>query len=228
MKSTILYDYMWAFPLMGGVISLLALLTPAGFLSEAGNIFSLWIWGLVSTRVFDGFDYIEDIAFSDNIFVITPSVIFSILIGVCAIVLISSAINCKKELKGVSGLKSTWLTPAILITISIIGWIISIELAFRLGPYSMSFWEYINPGFGVIGMFLGSGLAIGGYIISKFYIRQIDEIIYFVNQPKASNSPVNLIESTQHGVNIKFCPECGTKTEEKQQQFCRNCGFQLK
>jgi len=224
MESRILYDYMWVFPLVGGIIPLLALLTPAGFLSDSGNTFSLWMWGLTSIRVFDGMEYIEDTAFSDNIFVIIPSIISSILIGVCAIMLISSAYTCKKELRGVLTIKSSWLTPAILLTISTIGWIISIELVFILGPTSMSFWQYIDPHFGVIGMFLGSGFAIVGYIISKYYAKETDEVIFITNQADTTRS---LTSSTKSGKNIKFCPECGTETEEGFQRFCRNCGLKF-
>lgn len=224
MKVRVLYEYMWVFPLIGGMFSLLALLTPAAFLSRSGNIFSLWMWGLVSVRVFDGSGFIRNTAFTDNIFIITPSVVFSILIGVCAIVLISSAISCKRDLKGVLGIKSSWLTPGILIIISTVGWIISIELVYRLGPSSMSFWEIIDPGFGVIGMFLGSGFAIGGYAISRYGTKQRDEVILITSQKGTlRSSPA----SDQFGLGFKFCPECNMKTRDELQRFCVNCGYKL-
>lgn len=225
MNLGVIYDYLWVFPLIGGIFSLIALLSPAAYLSESGNIFSLWMWGLVSIRVFDGIEFLENTAFSDNIFIITPSVICSIIIGVSAFVLISFGITCRKDLKAGSIVKSKWLTPAVLIIISTIGWMISIELVYLLGPSSLSFWEVINPNFGVIGMFLGAGFAIGGYAISKYGAKQRDETIYVLNRARSSSSPLVSIKS---GMSVKFCPECGTKAEEEFQHFCSNCGFKLK
>ncbi|MBY8992318.1 MAG: zinc ribbon domain-containing protein [Candidatus Lokiarchaeota archaeon] len=220
-----IYEYIWIFPLIGGIFSILALLTPAAYFSESFYTFNLWMWGLISVQVNDPyFGSYGETTFIDNIFILTPSVIASIIIGVSSIILISSAVTCKKKLKADDIIKSNWLTPAILILISTIAWIISIELVFLLGPTSMSFWETNNPGFGVIGMFLGSGFAIGGYIISKYGAKQRDEVIFVANRNEIS---ISTLASAKSGMSIKYCPECGTKAEEELQHFCRNCGFKL-
>ena len=221
-----IYEYIWSFPLIGGLLSISALLTPAAFFIESSYIFNLWMWGLTSLEFTDPyFGSYREIAFVENIFILTPSVIISIIIGVSSIVLIFSAITCKRKIKAGSIIKSYWLTPTILILTSTIGWIINIELVFRLGPTSMSFWGAVDPGFGVIGMFLGSGFAIGGYIISKYTAKQREEVIFVGNRNKTLISPLS---STKSDMSIKFCPECGTKAEEELQHFCRNCGFKLK
>lgn len=220
-----IYEHIWVFPLIGGFFSILALLTPAGYFNESFYTFNIWMWGLTSVQVNDPyFGNYGETMFIDNIFILTPSIIISIIIGVSAIVLISSALTCRKRLKASSVIKGKWLTPAILILISTIAWIINIELVFRLGPISMSFWKTIKPGFGVIGMFLGSGFAIGGYVISKYGAKQRDEVNFIANRNKAS---ISSFVSTKSGTSIKFCSECGVKTEEVLQYFCRNCGFKL-
>lgn len=220
-----IYENIWLFPLIGGIFSLIALLTPAAYFTESFYTFYLWMWGLTSVQMDDPyFGNYGDTTFIEDIFILHPSIIISIIIGVSSTVLISSAFICKKKLKTSSVIKSKWLTPAILILIGTMAWMICMELYFQLGPTSRSFWGTINPGFGVIGMFLGSGFALGGYVISKYGAKQRDEIIFIANQDKTS---ISSFVSAKSGTSIKFCSKCGTKTEEDLQDFCRNCGFKL-
>ncbi|MFX1281605.1 MAG: zinc ribbon domain-containing protein [Promethearchaeota archaeon] len=224
MKET--YRYIWVFPLIGGILSLIALATPAASLYESDSYFVLWMWGLLTVQFYDPIvgDY-SNTAFSDNLYILIPSIILSIIIGLSAIYLISSGITCKRDMKKDTGVKTNWLTPIILIVISTITWTINIELVYQFGPSSMSFWEYILPGYGIIGSFIGAGIAGVGYLLFKNIVK-IREVIIF----NAPQKRILILPSTpkQSGFITKFCPECGAHVDDEVPNYCTSCGFKLK
>jgi len=61
---------------------------------------------------------------------------------------------------------TTSLIPAILTIISMITWMILMEIA-ELRLYDLSMWNRYLPSFGVLGMFLEAGLIISGSFLIK-------------------------------------------------------------
>jgi len=214
-----IYDYVWGFPLVGAILGIIAMLTPAASIIEFGSSFYLWIWGLVSFQLFG---YGGMTAYTDNILLIIPSIIISIVIVISIIALLASANKCRNDMKVGNIGNSKGLTPSILIIISTIAWIISVEVVYVSG--GMSFWAFTSPGFGVIGMFLGSIIPIIGYAVSKQGIkrrRDLDFIPKKSIEMKSESTPIAV------GSALNFCPECGQKTADFTQRFCMKCGFEF-
>ena len=220
-------EYAWVFSLVGGVLTLIALLTPAASDFYSGYLvsgsFMVWMWGLVSLNFSDyEYDiYIHEVAFTDNIRILIPCIICSMIILACVIVIIASAINYRKVERGAE----MWLFSAITIIISTIAWIIAIEAAYIFE--SMSFWLEVNPGFGVIGPFIGASLALAGFGVSKISAKerepiQVPEKRYVPRVPRVE------AQKTQVSEKLNFCPKCGYKIEQKEHRFCRNCGFAIR
>jgi len=73
--------------------------------------------------------------------------------------------------------KNPWLPLSILVIIGTIIWMAGMEILSLSYSIPFSFWGQVNPGFGVIGMFLGASLSIIGYGVSKMSSRQPREVI---------------------------------------------------
>ncbi len=135
----------------------------------------------------------------------------------------ASANKCRNDMKVGNISNSRGLTPSILIVISTIAWIISVEVFYMSG--GISFWAFTSPGFGIIGMFLGSAITIIGYAVSKHGSKQrmdVDIIPKKYTVMKPASTPISV------GSTLNFCPECGQKTAGFTQRFCMNCGFEFK
>lgn len=90
---------------------------------------------------------------------------------ICSGVIILSSvfvlINANKFRKGKKVSKVNWLVSALL-TISLGSfWMIMKEIS-TINSFHHSFWGLLNPGFGIIGIFLGAGLEILGFMIVKY------------------------------------------------------------
>lgn len=217
----------WIISLVGAVLTLIALLTPAAydFYRDylARGSFMVWMWGLVSLNLSDyEYDiYIHELAFTDNIRIFIPCIICSIIIISSVIVIIVSAINYRKENRGAL----TWLFSAIAIIISTIAWMVAIEIVYIFE--SMSFWLEVNPGFGVIGPFIGASLALVGFGVSKIGAKE-REPIQVPEEIRVPKIPQVEAQKIQGMPIVKFCPMCGYKVEREEHRFCRNCGFAIR
>ena len=213
-----IYDYLWGFPLVGAILGIIAMLTPAAYLTEFGSSFYLWMWGLVSFQIYD----YGTTAYTDNILIIIPSVIISIVIVISIIALLASANKYRNDRKVGIISNGKGLTSSIFIIVSTIAWIISIETVYISG--GMSFWGLTSPGFGVIGMFLGSVITIIGYAVSKYGSKQRRDVDFI---PKKDPIMKSITTPISVGSTFNFCPECGKKIISETQRFCMQCGFEL-
>lgn len=214
-------DYDYAFPLVGGIIALIAFLTPAGSYSDFSGSMDVWMWGLFSIYAYG---YGSLTTFTQDPGELLISVSCSILVLISIIIIISKANKTRKY-----GDESKWLGASILLIISTIAWIAGMEINGRIF-FSISLWSVISPGFGVIGMFLGAILSIIGHGISKMSPRQPRDVIVlkkaqFVSSPASKSSEFSVESSPP---SLKYCPMCGDKFIRQDQKFCGNCGFEIK
>jgi hypothetical protein len=206
----------WAFPIVGGIIALFALLTPSAYISEYYASMYVWMWGLLSYQIYGYTGYTGFTQDSGELMISVISTIL-VLISIIAII-INGSINKRKKTIGVS-----WILPPIFLILSTIGYIAALEIrSYRL--IDVSFWMNVNPGFGVIGMFIGSIISFIGYGVSKSSPKQPREVIFPMK--KEIINPVG--ENTAIAQTIKFCPECGHRILDREHKFCVDCGFQIK
>ncbi len=227
----------WLFPLIGGIMLIMAFLTPAAYRSWS----FVWIWG-VSLRNMRVFEMTRDIMR------IIPAIVSSILVLVGVIVLVNSALKIRKNGLELEEFKKKWLIGAVLPIIGIIIWMIMMELSCSLNlninryPFSSSscfrFWglNYHGPGFGVIGIFLGAAIPIVGVaILSKVDLEATKEKVKKpkkVKVPKIKKKPKEeevirqpeVVKREELGA--RFCPTCGTSIAPEN-TFCGNCGADL-
>ena len=163
---------LWILPFVGVVVCTIALFTPAAFFENRDwnhTIFN-WIWGYYYDRV-NSIVYQRIIvvnSFYSDPLQLLSSVIFSIIIIICIGIIGLSAYKHRKDFKNGIIKKKYSLIPALVIIISVITWMITMEIA-ELAIYDLSMWERYTPNFGVIGMFLGSILIISGFVLIRKY-----------------------------------------------------------
>ncbi len=227
----------WLFPLIGGIMLIIAFLTPAAL--QSWNL--VWIWG-VSLKNQRNFEITRDILR------IIPSIVCSVLIIVGVIVLLKSALKIRKNGLDLEEFKKACLKGGILPIIGIIVWMVMMELSCSLDlniniyPFSSSscfrFWGiyYHSPGFGVIGIFLGAAIPIVSVaILFKVDLEATKEK---VKKPKKVKVPIIKKKPKEEEVikqpefvkreelGARFCPSCGTPIAPEH-AFCESCGADL-
>ena len=213
-------NYFWVPPLIGGILSLIALATPATYISGMGNYIYVWMWGLASIKLYSYYGYITDTTFTDNMNLLIPSIICSLIIFIGAVVLICFANMNRKGTRVLQEVKNKWYTLSILLIITTAGWMIVYEVESQVET-GFSWWEYMDPGFGVIGVFLGASISLIGTVVSSYITRQKKRVLIPYKQLPMQR-PQALPTTTP-----KFCPMCGNKIGNETFKFCTNCGFRL-
>ncbi len=206
----------WAFPIVGGIIALIALLTPTAYLSEYLGSMYVWMWGLLSVQLYG---YGSNTQFTEEPGELMISIICTIIVLISIIAMLASGSSNKKF----RATAKSWVAPSVFLMIGTIIYIVGLEInTYNIGGFS--FWSNINPGFGVIGMFLGGIVSLIGYGVSKMSPRQATDI--FVAKKTEFMRSEKEIHPTPSSI-FKFCPMCGYKIVKTDQKFCVNCGFQF-
>ncbi|MHA2037865.1 MAG: hypothetical protein ACW972_01490 [Promethearchaeota archaeon] len=161
----------WGLPLIGGIITLIALLTPAAYVIYRSpsftNDFFLWMCSLFFSHRFEMGIYTTRIEFDIQLISLIPSIICSLIIAILSMVTI---ITANKYRKGTIDINVSWVVSAVVIIFTTIIWMVMMEISRRV-LYGHGFWGLFSPGFGVIVPFLGAGLEIVGYILLKKSLR---------------------------------------------------------
>jgi len=230
--------YVWAIPVIAGILAIVSLLTPVASLNYMGMMTAnLWMWDLY-THNFLGLS--SSTEFITEPMVMIPSLIATSLIVIGGVGCIASGIILRNN----DELRKGIIPSALMGTLIIVGeflWLILVPLNFPIEDYfpplppgmSLTFWNLSYSGisislhivgFGLIGGFLAAGLAYGGAGAARYYskerkviVPEKKEIIPPTKEPPASET-----------LELKFCPECGAKIEDPEIKFCGKCGFELK
>ena len=155
----------WAFPFIGGIIALISFMTPAAVFFYQYPTYSteFYRWmldfyvsfvfyesGVQTIRVGLNTSLTGYISFTCSFLII----LFNILI----------VISANRDRKGKKVLKINKLVLALSTVILTILWMVMKEIS-TINSFNHSFWGLLSPGFGVIGLFLGAGLVIVGFIL---------------------------------------------------------------
>ena len=166
-----IFESSWLIALAGGIVILIAFLTPAGI--PRGDTDYVWMIGL-SGR--------EEITFLDHRFALYVSLFCSSIILGCTAINIIFAIFSGRDVE--SNPHIAWfVTPFIMVGFTII-WIIAIDILLPLAtrgedmdlPFGLYqptytytlFWDYNIFGFGIYGIFIGSVILIVAAAFRKF------------------------------------------------------------
>ena len=237
--------------LIGGILTLLALLTPSFYASMGGVEDYFWMWGLHYGSI-PGYgseiSFIPTIEpFSHTIPIFIASIIPAIIILACSIKLIAISNSIRSGRKDIKTSANALFAVGITLIIGSITFIVGIDITMNnfidylfYDPYDPyyyipDFWTIYSPGFATIGPFLGAILAIISGIASKTIKLDVGptwtpEVKSFISKTTQTPRPMPMSTSTSAPTTnqIKFCSECGQKIIQKGSKFCIGCGFELK
>ncbi|MFW9818928.1 MAG: hypothetical protein ACFFE5_04910 [Candidatus Thorarchaeota archaeon] len=159
--------FIWIVVCIGGFTTLIALLTPmACYIYRSASFdtdFYLWMINLFYSYRYESGIHTTRIEFDIQLISFIPSIICTSILIISSIITIKTAINYR-ERDAIP--KINWLFLALIVLFVTVFWIIMIEIS-RWVLYGHSFWANLSPGFGIIGLFLGAGLQIVGYIFLR-------------------------------------------------------------
>ncbi|MFX1376432.1 MAG: zinc ribbon domain-containing protein [Promethearchaeota archaeon] len=193
--------YTWAFPFCSGFISIIGVLTPIAFYE---NIFSIWIWGLIYTRL-----PTSELEFINETVFLFTGVSIAIIISVSALILIITGYLYQQGYFVEKNLGKLWIFCGIFILTGTIVSLVSLDFYTYDGFFPYGVWDVLNAGFGAIGPIMGSITAIGiGIYVS---VNEREHRIRRKIVPVSAIAPKN------------SCPHCG-KSVSLNASFCSKCG----
>lgn len=153
---------LWLLPIIGSLIALISLFTPATTLYYLGSFSIQWMFqlGLRLEPV------IEFILWREEFPLLFLSITLSLINFASSIILILLTLKYKRNSKSYLKLKKYWLLFGMLIVLSTLTWIIKMEVFYNI-LWGASHWQFYSPNFGVIGPFIGSTLIIVGFFLVK-------------------------------------------------------------
>lgn len=184
MVANRILDYLWIIPVIGTLLWLTSLTSPAANFSYSGFGFSItgyfyyWGYGLFEGSVI-GFG-----SFSESFFPTDPIQQFGI-IGMVFVLVFVGLINMRISFQVKSGdidnesAAIPWLIMGAMVLVMGIIWIVMVEIMasqqvsqLTLGLFNISFWEMSTPSYGIIGLIIGGILTLAtgviGMILKQF------------------------------------------------------------
>lgn len=159
-------DYIYVLPLLGGILTIISVVSPTAYLSIWGVTIYYWMWGLTTASGM-GMSAIE---FNPELISLISGIICSVLIIAFGAMMLLTANKVRKSKEINEDVERLWLIMGVLVIILTIFWIVIVNIfipdASIFGTMN-SFWGYFNPGFGVVGPFIGAGLTITGVLINR-------------------------------------------------------------
>ena len=209
---------MFVFPLIGGILCIIAFFTPAMSVP------------LYSGNMID----IDRLSFNDErIDILIVGIIVGAIILISGIKLVYSANLVRTEKKSFTDQNTTWVRMPLFAILSGITWFFYISNAGDnyFVPPGYDVWNYFYIDFGLIGAFSGGTLTWLGYLFDRI-IRETNTMSYFITTPRKEiiipykKFPTPEIQKALHLELPNFCPMCGFKTG-KTYKFCPGCGFKF-
>ena len=173
----------WAFFLISLIVLFFALIFPAvSFSNPAGSI-NIYISGIVNVVIY-GSGSATGIASNPEIIIPSMFAISSLAISLITLSILSYYL--KKDIKNFKNLKIRYflLTNAVILLIPTIVWIIQFDQAAGVLPEEITdlgyenIWDVFIPSFGLIGIFISTGIIFGGVIfIQHNYLKILEKLL---------------------------------------------------
>ena len=140
--------------LFGCIIGIIAFFTPTGYFENIvwNHQITIWIYGFFT----DKYNNTITSGYYSNSLQYLPSIICSLIILVSFLIITLNSILLRIEIKKISAIN---FLLAIIIMISIIIWIIRMEIA-EQEIWGFSMWNRYTMGFGIYGLILGSSIIL--------------------------------------------------------------------
>ncbi len=220
----------WIFPFIGGILSIIAVATPASYFNVFGIAIYTWMWGV---SVGSMGPYGTTTGLLQDSIGIAVGIICAIIILIAGISMLWAANRVRKRRKKAYQAFYNWLGTGILSLIVVISWMISVEISFQsymqqsMGSYYsyysyFHFWGLFQPGFGVIGVFLSGIMGIIGFISVK--VTKNKRNIGIVKTKVEYKETPQEFSEFKKGI-LNFCPKCGTQIGNSALKFCITCGM---
>lgn len=157
-------NYLWIFSIVGGLITLIAILTPTSYNNTGPTLYFVWMNQI-------GID-VEPLAIyllRTHVMLVTISTILALIIFSSALIVITlTSIHIRASLP-FKKLRWKIIVLALLVIFSTLFWIIMMELFYN--EYGAHHWSFIgggySPSFGVIGPFIGAAFMILGLFVRR-------------------------------------------------------------
>lgn len=155
------------FPIIGGIITIIAIFTPTSFSTD--TIATYYVWMFQTYLHIDPAPIRIGLLRWDPI-LLTFSISFSILIFLSALIIICISTKYRKTSINFQKFKKNLLILAISISLLTLAWIVMMEVFYII--YGANHWVGIGvghyiPHFGVIGPFLGSLFVVLGILLER-------------------------------------------------------------
>ena len=216
---------MFVFPLIGGILCIIAFFSPAMSIPFYSGRINFWFWGMFET---DGLSFIYE-----RLDIMIVGIIIGAILLISGIKLVYSANLVRTEKKTFTDQNRTWIRMPLFVILSGITWFFYISNSGDgfFTPPGVDVWYYFYMDIGLIGAFSGGTLTILGYIFNKA-IRETEIMSYFITTPRKEiiiphkKFPASEIQTTQQLETPNFCPMCGFKPGTTY-KFCPGCGFKF-
>jgi len=227
---------------ISGVLTLISILTPVRYITQAGYGLYEWMWGLYyydysGGSEFDFFSLEEPLEYRIPIFL--SNMIPAIIIFVCSLALINKAQEVRVGRRKLADIANELIGSGILLILAPIIYNVAYEFTVNLyldhinAGYNFELWTGDSPGFAFIGPFIGGGLAVICGVIAKVQKPKEEPIVKPV--PIATQAPFTTQREPVRAItprvaidpNVRYCPECGQKLTSTVIKYCPSCGIEL-
>ena len=182
-------SYIWILPLIGGLLTLRAIFTPAAYYFESSGHLIFWMWGWYDRLGI--WDYGMAKGFISDPLILNIGIICTVLIIVGASILIVNSILApfifKKGNRFTKIVLWVWFLCGILLIIAPIFWMAMVQIFPPFSPIPvgsdppLNFWSVFFPGWAVIAPIITGALSCGNIFLFK---------IIFVKSYKKANTKI--------------------------------------
>lgn len=180
-------NYVWSFPLLAGILTIIGLLSPS---SAFEDIEINWMWGLRYFNLLpidEGFNWIFELVPNDFAPIIFICKIIPFIVLLC-ISILSIFLSIKLRREGAfQRSEKKWLICGIFFIVLGIIYLVEIEVLMRFyyDEYfglDISFWENHTPGFAVIAPFVSGIVVLIGFYLNKYIFPKKKDMIIRVRK----------------------------------------------
>ena len=151
--------YLWILSLIGGIITIVSILTPTSFNDTSSPLYFVWM-----NQIGVDVEPLEIYLLRTDLMLVTISTLLALIIFSSGLLTISFTIIYLKNSLPFKKLQWKMVVFAVLVIVSTLVWIFMMELSYNVHGYNH--WTIAgggySPFFGVIGPFIGAILIIVG------------------------------------------------------------------